>query len=83
MASSNGDFVFSLRASADQNSGEETMLNKTEEIEPSFSLKVLVIFSTSVSEGLSLTKRIANFREINLAVDGCLASIFKSSNPSS
>ena len=83
IASSNGDFVFSLITSLLQNSGAVAIVISTSFISPSFSVKVLAILSIRLCGGLSLTKRTAIFLEINFAVEGWCASIFKSCTPSS
>ena len=75
MASSNGDFVFSLNALADQNSGALTIVINTLFNIAICAKNVLAILSIKLLGGLSLTKRIANFFEINFAVDWWCASI--------
>ncbi len=78
-----GRLGFSRKASLFQNSGEVAIVINTSRILPSLAKKVWAILSLRLCGGLSLTKRTASLRQMNLAVEGWCASIFKSSTPSS
>src|SRR5947208_320297 len=79
---SSGVFTLARYASGTQNSGEWNKVFSTSPISPFFFKNVCAMRSTRVGGGLSDTKRIASFAQINFAVVGCRASRCSTSRPS-
>src|SRR5438876_3707887 len=79
---SRGVFTLARYASGAQNSGERNKVLSTSLISPFFFKNVCDMRSTRAGGGLSDTKRVASFVQINFAVEGCRARKCSTSRPS-